>query len=224
MAYSNDRKLRRRVSNSAKALRISAKWESSRKSINVADDFIYELFTLFCLVIDLKSNYVVRYDPGVGNKQNCFPRKPANKKDRPRFLVYNHNSKNALWQVCSGTKIKDIHGKSRAPDVSLQVGDSSDEPNYHDVLLIWDAKYKHNNETISRISSGEFSVFGRWIELFRLKNGTKPNIKLKTSEEMIANCLITNGRESTEPDDECLRKGLKEVFNYYPDKIYKIRP
>lgn len=85
MAYSDDRKLRQSTSSTARSLGVSAIWVNSKKPIDMADDFIYELYVLFYLITELKQEYKVQYDPGVGKKQNRFPRKPALKAGRPKF-------------------------------------------------------------------------------------------------------------------------------------------
>ena len=222
MAYSNDRRLIRQVKKSATALGNAALWANSGRPIHMSDDFIFELYILFELILDLKLSYKVVYNPGMGSNQNQFPRKPANKAGRPKFEIYSKEENKLLWQICSGTKITDIVNKERTPDISIQRGNASDTPTHNDVEIIWDAKFRNKNT--DRITHSEFSAFVHWIDLFKLKTSSKPTIRLISFKNMVANCLITNGRKSTEPDSECNRQGLKEVVNFFPGAQFSVRP
>jgi hypothetical protein len=162
----------------------------------------------------LGKSYEIKYICGIGHKKHNFPRKPAEKQGWPRFDVYSKPQQQLLWQICAGTKIKDIHGKKRTPDISFQKGTASDWPDYNDVELIWDAKFRKNY--VDRISHHELSDFARWLDLLEIRKTIKPNIKLIIYNRMVNNCLITNGKESTEPDAERIRLDLKEVINFHP--------
>ena len=167
-------------------------------------------------------NYEVIYNPGVGVKAHKFPRKPAKKNGRPKFKIYSKDKSKRLYQLCSGTKIKDIVSMDRAPDISLQDADSSDEPTHEEVKIIWDAKYRADDS--DRITHPEVSEFARMIDLLKVKNIVTINLKLRKYQNLIANCLITNGRASTEPNQERVRLDLKEVANFYPEKSFTVFP
>ena len=168
------------------------------------------------MISQLSGVYKIKYNPGVGSKQHCLPKKPADKAGRPKFEVYSRHTRSLIWQICAGTKIVDIVNMKRAPDISFQKGSASDLPTFDDVELIWDAKYKSDSNT--RITHKEISEFARWIDLLKVKKAVVKNLRLSQYHEMTANCLITNGKESTEPDTERIRCDLKEVINFFPDK------
>jgi hypothetical protein len=185
-------------------------------------DFVFELYVLFEFVIYISNNYDVFYDPGVGPKKHKFPRKPAQKVGRPKFEIYSKNKTKILYQLCSGTKIKDIVNMHRAPDISIQNANSSDVPTHKDVELIWDAKYRADDS--SRITHSELSEFARIIDLLEVKNNVTIELNMGKYQNLIENCLITNGRESTEPNQERVRLDLKEVVNFYPGLNFKVFP
>ncbi len=222
MASSNDVTLVERTRSAASALGLAASWSGNRRAFDLADDFIYELYILFSLILDLSSYYDVDYKEGTGDNKNRFPQKPANKAGRPRFDIRSRQNGNLLWQVCAGTKITDNQSVERAPDISFQKGSASNTPTHNDVEMIWDAKYRKNPE--DRITHSEVAAFILWIDLLNLKNSPKPSLQLNRLREMVANCLITNGRESTEPDGVLNRYDLKEVCSFYPGETPETRP
>jgi hypothetical protein len=221
MAIATDRELISRTKESARALNVAARWVNSNRPLRLSDDFLFELFVLFELILDLKKQYRIKYLEGKGNKINQFPRSPALKQDRPRFEVYDTNG-NILWQICPGTKISDIHGRERAPDISFQIATSPDNPQYKHVILIWDAKYRTNSD--HRITDAELSEFARMIEVFLLRKSPKPSIQFSKLANLQAHCLFTNGLDTTEPDAERNRLDLKEVYHFYPDQTFVVRP
>jgi hypothetical protein len=222
MATATDRRIIDKARQSARSLHVAATWVNSGLPLKVTDDFLYELFILFELIYDLTSHYLVEYFEGNGTKQHNFPRKPANKEGWPKFTVWHKDDHVLLWQICAGTKIADIHGKKRAPDITFQIATSSDTPNYQDLVLIWDAKYTMTSTT--RIRPEDLSEFGRWLEIFGLRGATKPPIILSSLVLLVQNCLITSGNKSTEPDAECIRLDLREVYSFYPGKTFSVRP
>ena len=207
------------VQAAAKELKVAAAW-SNGQPLNVADDFLYEMYLLFTVVNALLANHDLVYDPGVKPTLHAFPMKPANKKGRPRFLVMEDGE--VEYQICAGTTAEDIVGKHRAPDISIQDRLASDTPDFHDVLMIMDAKYR--TTSADRLSAAEFSQFARWIELFELPSAPPPGLNLGHLGGLLACCLVTNGDFSTEPTAELVRKSLVEVRRFYPGSVHDRRP
>lgn len=222
MATVRDKRIINQTIRSAKSLGVAASWVKSGRPINLAHDFLFELYILFELILNVKNHNKVIYISGTGGKKDQFPRKPANKKGRPRFHICNKSDGIILWQICAGTRIKDIHNKNRSPDISFQFASASETPSYRDVKLIWDAKYRNDNS--NRITHSELAKFAHFIELLDLRGKKKPGIPFTNFKKLRANCLITNGRESTEPDAELSRLDMKEVYSFYPGKSFAVRP
>ncbi len=70
----------------------------------------------------------------------------------------------------------------------------------------------------------ELAKFAHFIELLDLRGKRKPGILFTNFKKLRANCLITNGCESTEPDAELTRLDMKEVYSFYPGKSFAVRP
>jgi hypothetical protein len=213
MAYADRAALVQSVQTSAQQLGAAAAWASGA-SVSVRSDFLYEMYVLFRLVEALQTvGYTVRYVTGTPPTEHEFPKGPAKKAGRPRFEIAD-DSGDVRWQLCAGTKAQDLVGKRRGLDISLQVADASDDPTAVDVEMIWDAKFRTN--PVDRITSHEFAELARWVELFGLRGVQPPAVDLGTLEEMLGNCLVTNGRFSTEPIAELNRVSLREVESFAP--------
>jgi len=221
MAYAQDAALISDVQASAKLLGVAATWASGQ-ALAVADSFLLEMYLLFRLIKELSSHYDVEYLPGSGITQHSFPRGPAPKAGRPRFLLKDSATGATLFQVCAGTKAADINNHQRGIDVSIQTATASDNPVAADVLQLFDAKYRIS--PTERISPSEFAVFSRWIELFELRGNPTPGLTLGPLSELDANCLVTNGEYSTECDTECARVSLREIARFHPNTTYTARP
>jgi len=222
MAYSEDSKLIDRIRETAKRLKVAASWVKSGLPVDLASDFIFELFVLLRAVEDLQKSYSVEYVPGLGGKAHQFPRKPSKKAGRPYFKVRSKTKERVLCQICAGTKVRDINATERTPDISFQRESSGDNPTYNDVEMIWDAKYRTDSK--ERISHPEFSEFARWIEVLELRKAIEPSVSFNGLKDMLANCLVTNGQPSTESDAERKRVNLKEVSSFFLGKQFKVVP
>lgn len=221
MAIATDLNLINQVQISANKLGVASKWADTSQPVSVADDFLFEMYVLFELILSLQQNYIVTYLPGSQEQAHKFPQKPANKNGRPRFEIH-HPTDGLICQVCAGTTVADIHGVERAPDISFQTDVSPDNPDFNHLLLIWDAKYRKDPN--ARITHPEVSEFGRWLEVFKLRGAPAPSINLAKLSKLAANCLITNGNASTEPALECERLWMKEVANFHPKSMFSVKP
>lgn len=222
MATARDKDLIAQVRYSAAALRKASIWVNSKLPLDVTDNYLFECYILFRLILNLAHNYTIRFVPGAGGNRFNFPRSPANKNGWPRFDICAKSDGTLLLQICAGTKVSDIYGKERAPDISFQNADSPDAPSWKDVKIIWDGKYRKKSS--DSITDHEFSSFSRWLEILRLRNKQKPPINLNNLTQLLGNCLVTNGVKCTEPDAECTRADLKEVTSFYPGKQFSVRP
>lgn len=225
MATKRDRKLLIEARKCASNLSLAAQWAVSGNAVDLANDFIYETYVILRLLEDCKASYRIHYVPGAGKTAHAFPRKPSPKAGRPKFLIIEKKTNRVLWQLCAGTKITDIVGDERAPDISLQSARAPDQPTATDVQMIWDAKYKKKDRKGSRrITSHDFSEFARWVELFNLRGKGLPALVLNSLTGLVGHCLVTNGETSTEVDAELHRTTVREVTGMYPGRSPAVRP
>lgn len=219
--YSSDTDLMREVKDAGAKLTKAAFW-STKTPLDVENSFLLEMYLLFLLCDDLQANYTIQYVKGTPPKEHTFPQGPANKVGWPKFVVKDASSGKILFQICAGTRASDIHGTNHAMDVSIQVGTAGDSPGPDDILQIFDAKYR--SKATDRISKHEFSEFVRWVELFKLRGAGTAGLLFEAQTGLDANCLVTNGESSTEPDDECNRTSVREVTNFHPSETPNYRP
>ena len=164
---------------------------------------------------------MVEYEPGSGHTKNVFPQAPADKAGRPKFVIRDRETGKVAFQICAGTKANDMHGHGRGLDLSIQLANASDSPTVHDVLQIFDAKYRGCSSDC--ITHPEFSEFARWVELFNLREKTA-GLRFDELKDFDANCLVTNGKPSTELDAERLRTSVTEIFQFHPGMPHDKRP
>lgn len=219
--YSSDSDLMREVKDAGAKLTKASLW-STKTPLDVENSFLLEMYLLFLLCDDLQANYTVEYVKGASPNEHTFPQGPANKAGWPKFVIKDSSSGQVLFQICAGTRASDINGTNRALDVSIQAGTAGDNPGPDDVLQIFDAKYR--SKTLDRISKHEFSEFVRWVELFNLRGAGTPGLTLNLLGALDANCLVTNGEPSTEPDAECVRTNIREVTKFHPNETLTHRP
>ena len=221
MAYAQDRALIKDIQTAAANLNIASRWASG-KPVQVKDDFLFEMHLLFRVVGELSTNHSIEYVSGDGGKMHEFPRAPADKAGRPRFNIKNANTGKIQCQVCAGTKAKDRSGKERGLDLSIQTADASDKPGVQEVLQILDAKYRP--DSTRRITHPEFASFAHWVESFELRTTETTGLDFGVLQDLDANCLVTNGKFSTEKDKERAHVNVREIARFYPTTKHERRP
>jgi len=175
------------------------------------DDYIYEFYCYLKILKDLKTHYKIKYDKG--NKG--FPTKPAKKEGYSKFLLLDKNSNNKLFQVCAGTKIIKHNGKvsdTDAPDISFQKSDANDNPNYNDVLMIMDAKYKLNPS--KKLTKPIIEQFATIVRDLKVENANTEPINFDNYKDLKGNCLITNGLAHKKKETYCKNNFIKQVEKF----------
>jgi hypothetical protein len=204
-----DKSFLQSIDNYGELLQKASVWESNDKH-NIfgfvkksEDDFIYEFYCLITIIADLSEVYKVEYIPGAGEHKNCFPKNPAKKKNRPKFLLFKKNETGPFCQVCPGVRISTKYSpKSSAPDISFQKGNASDTPTYNDLLFIVDAKYNIPSSKKKKLDIGQLYYFSGMIRDLNIGNAKrKINVKFPKLSYIDHNCLITN-------EDGCVNNSI----------------
>lgn len=223
MATPEETRIRNWLSRAASRLGSAAIWPATRRVLKAKEDYIFEFYCFLRMVRDLQINFRVDYVPGAGVNQHCFPRKPANKQDRPRFDIYDKASGKLLWQFCLGTKIRDRNGRERAPDMSLQAASAApNSPVCSDVRLVWDAKFK--GSPAQRLTDADLATFAHMVEFFDLRGGAIPPVRFDRLMDLACNGLISNGTRSTETDAGLIQFSVKEIEGFFPGRNHQARP
>jgi hypothetical protein len=186
-----------------------------RKGKKDTSAFLFEMKVLFGLLLRLRRNgwdiQIVRpYNDG----KVSFVRNPAKKTSGTYFII----SKDGLvFHLVHGTKIQDMHGEPRAPDISLQLPQGGDSPTYADVLAMWDAKLRGTNAgpAEERISDNEYARFAKVREWLQLPRPGTPNDTLDLWPPAFeVSGLISNGRRNTEPETIYFADAVSVVEHY----------
>ncbi|MBA4241486.1 MAG: hypothetical protein C0448_12230 [Sphingobacteriaceae bacterium] len=183
----------------SKILAKASRWHNSKEAILHAetnqsvkkhDEYIYEFYCALRIINSLSKHYDIKI---TNNKiKNKFPKAPANKTNFPFFMVYEKGTKNLLFQICLGTNIIGVAKETSAPDISFQTPLAPLNPKYSDIIMIFDAKYKHKNN--SNIADTEFAKVAYMVRNLQCeKNKTTLPINLYDLEDIKGNSLITNG-------------------------------
>jgi hypothetical protein len=207
----------RAVQQAATALSEAARWTGSKTFVKSDDDYIYEFYVVMRLVSGVdRSTHRVTLRAGSPGRETAFPRKPANKTGWPYFEIRRVSDDQLTYQLCAGTRVSNQTGDSHAPDISLQAPGSPDDlPTGQDVLLIWDAKYMEDlNSRITRPQYGEFAM---WVRRFGLcARGALADTTWMTINGIVANCIVTNGRDSGSSSAARQSECVVEITRFSP--------
>jgi hypothetical protein len=180
-------------------------------------NYIYEFYCYVKILKDLKGNYVVELIPGSEN----FPKSPAKKKDRSKFILRDKSNKNILFQVCAGTEItiSTVRNYTIAPDISFQRAGATDYPTENDVELIMDAKYKSNPNN-NKLDIKQLQQFAKIIDDLQVNGASSTTLLFDKYIDLLSNCLLTNGNGLEDKDDFCLKNNMKQVEKFDYRKSY----
>lgn len=182
-------------------------------------DYIYEFYCYMKIIEDLskKTNHTIQFIPG----NLVFPKSPSNKTARPYFILVVNG--NAMFQICSGTKIQSkVPNIKKAPDISFQSIESDDDlPSHNDVYAIYDAKYSDSGAAKS-FQEGQMALFSRMIRLLE-QNGTTPiHGYYNHFTNFEGNCLITNKQSYTDDLEELAEEGITVVELFDKGKTFLV--
>jgi hypothetical protein len=209
-------------------LRAATHWHTSKELLaevetgNTLDrpsDFIYEMYCLFRIVNDLAENQIVRLIKGIKHGFR-FPRKPANKFGWPRFDVVDKITGKTLTQICAGTKIWSNGAQAfRAPDISLQLPYTSDDPKTTDLICIYDAKFNEGRKK-DTLSEGEYAKVSMMVGTLGLRRiPVQLPVVFETLKNFDANCVLTNGGPWSMNHDFHRDQALRVVYDFHESKM-----
>jgi len=160
----------------------------------VKDNYVYEFFCYTEILKDLSSVEGCSIEFVEGN--NCFPRAPASRVNRPYFGVFRSDVE--VFRVYSGIRIQtNVTSLKKAPDISFLRPDENDdqELNYQDVILIMDTKFGAN---IITCQEGQYTDFAYMIRKLGCETVDMNGLVFNRFEAIQKNCVITNGEPFTD--------------------------
>jgi hypothetical protein len=181
-------------------------------------DRIYEFFCLMKLLTDLHTHYQILLVAG-NPAGKIFPQAPANKKGWPYFKITNKKDGHS-YQVCYGTTIKLISSPktSIAPDISIQVGTSTDDPDESMVELVMDAKFKYKSNQSMPIA--QIHAFIQIVSALKTIKASAMTLEFDRLVDLKANCLLTNGKGLDDHRKYCMDFYIKQVERFDLAGIY----
>lgn len=201
----------------------ASKWEGSGETISHAStgnndknirEYIYEFYCYIRILNDLIKNYDLAFVPGTKHK-NHFPKSPGNKGEFPYFSVLSKDTGEEIFQICAGINIIGQKGATSAPDISFLQKATGLQPNYNDIEMLFDAKFKHNED--GKIAKGQFNdVFAMIFNLDCMKQPTNPVLfnEFVGALDLNGNCILTNGKAYSENIDHHQMHHIKVVEKF----------
>ncbi|MCH6236787.1 nuclease domain-containing protein [Cognataquiflexum rubidum] len=177
-------------------------------------DHLYEFWCLMRIIDDLRVNYNIRLVSKTRRDKKIFPQNPGNKNGWAYFTIEHKKDVNNKFQVCYGTNIKlSLAPKTTfAPDISIQKHDSTDDPDESMVELIMDAKFKYKNT--SALPIDQLHGFMQRVNALQTQNAHTTTLEFSLFKDILANCLLTNGKALVDQEKYCKLNKIKQVERF----------
>jgi hypothetical protein len=209
----------------ATRLKTAAVWNGTGLAVDAkTDDYVYELLCYFKAATAATAGFRLEIAGAVdkaksGKVAARWPRKPGLKANFSYIRLLNGQQEE--FQLCPGIRVTDIHGKDRAPDISLQVAGAPAKPTHSHLVGVWDAKHTANEG--SRVPDVAVADFAYTFQ--QLGNPVPPSTWLSAVKPKEWRCsgVLTNGNESTELTAALAASGISETCRY-PSAMAATRP
>lgn len=211
----------------AETLSTAAKWENSGDAIlsieNVDDinkkqEYIYEFYCALRILDDLSTTYSIEITNFKKNK--VFPKAPASKKNYPFFVVKDSKGKQ-VFEICLGVDIKGIADETSAPDISFQNPGCGMNPDFNDVFMLFDSKFKHKLN--AKVTDSEFYKVHGMIKNLACEDAFKTKtLSFNGLKDLLHNCILTNGKTFKINHKHHKIFGLKTIEHFDEDKTFSV--
>ena len=218
----------RNLKQAAAKLKTAAVWNGTGLAVDAKrDDYIYELLCYFRAADAAGSGFGLKIAGATATTRNGrraakWPKKPGKKANFSYISLRDFKSgSHEQFQLCPGVKVTDIHGKARAPDISLLLAGAPAEPTCSHVAGVWDAKYTASED--ARVPDVAVADF---VYTFHQLGSPKPPptwLGVVSNKEWRCSGVLTNGKESTEPTAALMASGISETSEY-PSGAVATRP
>jgi len=225
---SSSRDLTRNLKQIAAKLKTAAVWNGTGLAVDAEqDDYLYELLCYFRAAVAAGSGFRLEIAGATETNRNGrraarWPKKPGKKANFSYIsLLDSKTGAHEQFQLCPGVKVRDLHGKDRAPDISLLLANAPPQPIYSHVAGVWDAKYTASEE--ARVPDVAVADFVYTFQQFGSPKLPSAWLGVVTPQEWRCSGVLTNGKESTEPTAALKASGIAETCGY-PSAAAKTRP
>ena len=219
------RKLTATLKEVATRLKTAAVWNGTGLAVDAkADDYVYELLCYFQAATAAMNGFRLEIAGAVGKSKSGktaakWPKKPGLKANFSYIRLL--NGQQERFQLCPGIRVTDIHGKERAPDISLQLAGAPAEPTHSHLVAVWDAKYTATSGLrVPDVAMADFAYTFRQLG----SPVPPPNwLSVVTHKEWRCSGVLTNGQQSTEPTAALMASGIAETCRF-PSATASTRP
>ena len=211
----------------AETLSTAAKWASSSDAIlsieNVDDvnkkqEYIYEFYCALRILDDLSSTYSIEITNC--KEKKVFPKAPASKKKYPFFIVKDSKG-DKVFEICLGVDIKGIADETSAPDISFQNPDCGMNPNFNDVFMLFDSKFKHALN--GKVTDLEFYKVSGMIKNLACEDAFKTKtLSFNLLKDLLHNCILTNGKTFKINHNHHKMFGLKTIEHFDENNTFNV--
>ena len=219
------RELTASLRNVAAKLKTAAVWNGTGLAVDAkTDDYVYELLCYFQAATAAMAGFNLEIAGAIGKSKSGknaakWPKKPGLKANFSYIRLL--NGQQERFQLCPGIRVTDIHGKDRAPDISLQLAGAPAEPTHSHLVGVWDAKY-----TTTKGSRVPDVAVADFVYTFHQLGSPIPPptwLSVVMHKEWRCSGVLTNGKESTELTAALMANGISETC-HYPSAAAATRP
>ena len=209
----------------AARLKTAAVWNGTGLAVDAkTDDYVYELLCYFKAATAAMAGFRLEIAGYVGKAksgkiQARWPKSPGLKANFSYIRLL--NGQQERFQLCPGIRIADIHGKDRAPDISLQTAGAPAGPTHSHLVGVWDAKYTAAKG--SRVPDVAVADFAYTFHQLGCPAPPSTWLNVVPHNEWRCSGVLTNGKASTEPTAALAASGVAETCEY-PSAAASTRP
>lgn len=213
------------------ALRNVSTWHTSKDPFGhidsgTATDYVFELFCLLKIVVDLTTHQKAELVAGRGVNKHAFPKKPGTKANGWAHINILDRNDKALYEVWAGIDIfpTQLSGYSVAPDISFQKIGATVEADEFDVFIVMDTKYKTTpaKKQIDSLPVNLLREFAQIIKDVETSNTSVFKIKFDKLGDFKNNCLITNAPPDSSKAPYCQANNFRIICNFSNAGTYTI--
>lgn len=206
-----------------------SKWDSSGECFGYFDslsaskpDRIYEFLCMLKILEDLSHHNTIKIISREKRKNVTFPKTPGKKINYSYFIIECKKDSNKKFQLCLGTEVKltDAPNSPVSPDFTFQNGDSTEDPDESMIEMIFDAKYKQNDE--GKFSVSEIKVFCQIVSDLKVQDAYTKDFRFDKLKDLNSNCLITNGDVFEKHEKYCMQRNVRQIGKFEIKGSFKV--
>ncbi len=205
----------------SKAASSLSKWDSSGECFGYFNslstykpDRIYEFLCMMKILEDLSHKNNIKIISRDKSKNLKFPKSPGKKINYSYFIIESKEDLKKKYQLCLGTEVllSDAPDSPIAPDITFQNIESTDAPNESMVEMVFDAKYKYDDD--DKFSVSEIREFCQIVSDLKVQDASTKDFRFDKLKDFNSNCLITNGNVFEKHEAYCIQRKVRQIGKF----------